>query len=200
MDSTIESEKEIDPMSHKFHEIAPEEWSGNVFEKIGKDWMLVSAEAEAGKPNTMTASWGGAGILWGKPVAFVFLRPQRYTTGLVEQTGSLSLSFFRGDKDPFPTGKYSDVVHTTKLREALRYCGSHSGRDGDKFSAAGITPAYEDGIPYVAEADSVFLCRVLYRSVLEEAKFLSPELLDNYKQKDYHNVYICGIEKILKAE
>ena len=35
------------------------------FEKIGSEWMLISA-AKDGKANTMTASWGGIGVLWGK--------------------------------------------------------------------------------------------------------------------------------------
>lgn len=187
-------------MSHRFHEITPEEWSGNVFEKIGKDWMLVSAEAEAGKPNTMTASWGGVGVLWNKPVAFVFLRPQRYTTGLVDKTGTLSLSFFRGEEDPFPTGRYEDVVHDVKIREALRFCGSRSGRDTDKFRETGLTPAYEDGVPYIAEADSAMICRELYQTELKKSEFLSPEPLSNYPKEDFHRVYVCEIKKVLRAD
>ena len=48
------------------------------FDKIGRQWMLVTAEKD-GRVNTMTASWGGLGVLWGKPVATVYIRPQRYT-------------------------------------------------------------------------------------------------------------------------
>ena len=59
-------------------EIKPEELQKNPFQMIGKEWLLVTAEKE-GKTNTMTASWGGVGIMWGKPVAYVFIRPQRYT-------------------------------------------------------------------------------------------------------------------------
>ena len=33
----------------------------------------------------MTASWGGLGVLWGKPVAFIFLRPTRYTKEFVDK-------------------------------------------------------------------------------------------------------------------
>ena len=29
---------------------------------------------------TMTASWGGVGFLWHKPVSYIFIRPQRYYT------------------------------------------------------------------------------------------------------------------------
>ena len=44
----------------------------NAFDLIGKEWMLVTAGTED-KFNTMTASWGGVGILWNKPVAFLAL-------------------------------------------------------------------------------------------------------------------------------
>ena len=42
--------------------IKPEELDKNVFHMIGKEWLLVTAEKE-GKVNTMTASWGGIGVL-----------------------------------------------------------------------------------------------------------------------------------------
>ena len=38
----------------------------NVFQEIGKNWMLISAKNPEGKVNTMTASWGAMGMLWGK--------------------------------------------------------------------------------------------------------------------------------------
>ena len=56
----------------------------NFFEAIGKEWMLVTAGTKE-KFNTMTASWGGIGWLWNKPVAFVFIRPERYTYEFVEK-------------------------------------------------------------------------------------------------------------------
>ena len=42
--------------------IKPEELDKNVFHMIGREWLLVTAE-KAGKVNTMTASWGGIGVL-----------------------------------------------------------------------------------------------------------------------------------------
>ena len=50
----------------------------DIWDLIGKQWMLVTA-GPADEFNTMTASWGGIGWLWNKPVAFVFIRPERYT-------------------------------------------------------------------------------------------------------------------------
>ena len=37
---------------------------GNVFSLIGEQWMLITA-GTADHCNTMTASWGGLGVLWG---------------------------------------------------------------------------------------------------------------------------------------
>ncbi len=71
-----------------FKEITVKDWNGNVFEKIGKDWMLISAEHE-GNINAMTASWGGMGVLWNKQVVFIFVRPQRYTNTLLSKSDHL---------------------------------------------------------------------------------------------------------------
>ena len=58
--------------------IAIKDLSENFFEVIGKEWMLVTAGSKE-HFNTMTASWGGIGWLWNKPVVFVFIRSERYT-------------------------------------------------------------------------------------------------------------------------
>ena len=169
-----------------FRRISPEELD-NVFRLVGKDWMLLTAagrDAAGREPvNTMTASWGGMGVLWNRPVAFCFIRPQRYTFELTERTDRLSLSFL-GEEH----------------RAALRLCGTKSGRDTDKFAEAGITPAKEDGTPFVGEANLVLFCRKLYADDLKKSAFLDPVLLDNYKQDDFHRVYVCEIEEAYVRE
>ena len=61
-----------------FHEVPIESLEFNPFKKISKQWMLITAGDEK-KSNTMTASWGGLGIMWGKNVATAYIRPNRYT-------------------------------------------------------------------------------------------------------------------------
>ena len=61
-----------------FQSIPADSLSLNPFTSIGKDWMLITA-GDAAQYNTMTASWGGLGFLWNKPVSYIFIRPQRYT-------------------------------------------------------------------------------------------------------------------------
>ena len=164
---------------NRFKEISPYEID-RILSRIGKDWMLISA-ADGERANTMTASWGCMGVLWNKPVAICFIRPQRYTYELTEVSDRLSLSFFDGE-----------------FRDALTLCGRTSGRDGDKFERAGLTKAFlPEGVPYPAEASMVLLCKKLYADDLKKACFLDPSLLSNYAADDFHRVYICEIERVL---
>ena len=165
-----------------FEKISPSEFS-NAFDRIGKDWMLISA-SDGERANTMTASWGGIGILWNKPVVICFIRPQRFTCPMVEASEMLSFAFL-GEEH----------------RAALQYCGRHSGREGDKFSAAGLTLAYaNDGVPYPAEATEVLICKKLFQSEMKEADFLDPSLLSHYPTKDYHKVFVCEIVEVLQRK
>ena len=80
-----------------FKQVKIEDLQLNPWQTIGQDWLLVTAGDEQ-KANTMTASWGGLGVLWHENVAFVFIRPQRYTKGLVASRPVFSRPFFRGPK------------------------------------------------------------------------------------------------------
>ena len=162
-----------------FKEISTSE-IGNVFKLIGKDWMLISAAVD-GKVNSMTASWGNMGVLWRKDVCTVYIRPQRYTYEFVENSDTLTLSFF-----------------SEKYREALNFCGSVSGRDRDKLMEAGLTAAFIDKAPVICEADMVLVCRKLYADDLHPESFISQEPMYTYQNGDFHRFYICEIVKVLK--
>ena len=163
--------------------IAPEALSSNTFEMIGKDWMLITA-TDGEKTNTMTASWGGFGVLWNKPVCFCFVRPQRYTHEFAEKSDKLTLSFFGGD-----------------YKKELGYCGRVSGRDTDKIADCGFGLINDgNGYAYFDQAKIVVCARKLYRDVLREDGFVDSGLLSNYSAGDYHTVYVCEIEKVLVTE
>ena len=72
--------------------ITPQELEQNVFSAVGQQWMLITA-GNAEQCNTMTASWGGLGVLWGKNVATVYIRPQRYTFEFVEHSPYFTLLY-----------------------------------------------------------------------------------------------------------
>jgi len=165
-----------------FRDIAPEAMGGDVFTKIGKDWMLIAA-GNAQSHNMMTASWGGLGVLWNKKVSTIYVRPSRYTYEFLEQGDTYALCFF-------------DESH----REALTYCGRHSGRDGDKCAATGLTPCFDGDAPYFEEASLVLICRTLYKQDMDPAAFLDETLEGNYNGRDYHRIYIGEIVRVLQKE
>ena len=127
--------------------------------------------------NPMTVSWGGVGVLWGKNVATIYVRDSRYTKELIDNGEFFSISFLDDSN-----------------REALNYCGSHSGRDGDKFKAAGLTPAFRHSIPYPDEANFVLLCKKMAAVPITENTFIDPKIKDKwYQDGDMHTMYIGEI-------
>ena len=150
---------------------------------IAKDWMLVTAMKPDGTSNCMTASWGGLGELWGHSVAFIFIRPQRYTHEFSEAGDVMTLTWF-----------------DESMRETLAFCGAKSGREVDKIAACGLTPVADgDGAVYYAEAKRVIKLRKLYSHVLDPDNACDSELFSfHYAQKDYHTMYICEILEVLE--
>lgn len=164
-----------------FHEIDIPALSFNPFTMIDKEWMLITAGNDK-KCNTMTASWGGLGELWRKYVSFIFIRPTRYTLEFLESEEYYSLCFF-----------------DESSRAALNYCGCHSGRDGDKIAAAGLTPVYNEAAPYFAQAKLVFICRKMYGQTIDPAGFIDSSTdTQNYPLKDYHKMFVGSIVKVLQ--
>ncbi|HBU70463.1 MAG TPA: flavin reductase [Elusimicrobia bacterium] len=162
-----------------FKEINPAELKDNVFKLIGADWMLIGA-GNSKAYNMMTASWGGLGVLWNKNVCFCFIRPGRYTYDFMENSVGFGLSFF-GEE----------------YREALNYCGSHSGRSENKALKTGLTPVFEDSKVYFEQARLVLLCDKLYFSDINPMNFIDKAIDANYPKKDYHRMYVGEIKKCL---
>ena len=165
---------------HTFQPYPIELLEMNPFEKIGKEWALVTAGSKQ-KANTMTVSWGGVGVLWGKNVAFIFIRDSRYTKEFIDNGDFFSISFLGKD-----------------YKDALSYCGSHSGRNEDKFANAGLSLGYKHSIPYVDEANLVMLCQKMSATKITEDSFIAPEIKEKwYKDGDMHTMYIAEIIEII---
>ncbi len=164
----------------EFTEIKPDQLTDNPFKLINNDWMLITAGTPE-KFNTMTASWGGLGVLWERKVAYIFIRPNRYTYEFVERSPLFTLSFFNESH-----------------RKALQYCGSHSGRNGDKVKETGLTPVHDKGLVYFNEARLALCCSKLYFQDIEPGRFLDPAINGMYPQKDYHRMYVGEIVKCLR--
>lgn len=162
------------------HEISPNNLEKTPFEMIGKDWMLLTAGDE-NKYNTMTASWGGLGVLWNKNVVFAFVRPQRFTIEFMNDSDYFSCSFF-----------------DESYRNALAYCGKYSGRDVDKAKECNLTPDFTENAPFFKEANTVLVCKKLFMQDMTEDCFIDKTLLSNYENNDYHRVFVGEIVKVLK--
>ncbi len=165
-------------------EISVSELMLNPMTRISDEWMLITAGTEARGWNTMTASWGHLGSLWGHPTSVIYVRPQRYTKGFVDREEYYTLCFFPPEH-----------------HKALAYLGTHSGRDGDKVAATGLTPVSDERGTWFAEASLVLLCRKLYRAPLVEEGFLDPRVVgSHYPEKDFHDLYVGEIVRVLVAE
>ena len=169
-------------------EIDVKELQMNPMTLIAKDWMLVTAGNEERGYNTMTASWGHLGSIWGHggglPTSVIFIRPQRYTKEFVDREELYTLSFF-----------------SEEYKKALGYLGSHSGRDEDKVAKMGLTPVFDVGTTYFSEAKLVLVCRKLYRGSLTEDGFMDKAIVDDcYPNRDFHDFYVGEIVKVLVNE
>ncbi len=163
-------------MNTKLKTLDPKAIRANVFKLIGDDWMLITA-GTLRRWNTMTASWGGLGVLWNKPVAFAFVRPTRHTYSFMERSSRFTLSFF-----------------AARYRQALLFCGTHSGREHDKAAATGLRPFSPiAGTVSFRQARLILVCRKLYTTDLDPARFLDYRIDRNYPNKDYHRLYIGEI-------
>jgi flavin reductase (DIM6/NTAB) family NADH-FMN oxidoreductase RutF len=166
-------------MANTFHEIDPESVTDNAFRLIGKDTMLVTA-GDASSFNTMTAAWGGLGVLWGRNVCYSVIRPTRYTYTFLERFPTYTLSFFGPEH-----------------KEVLTFCGTKSGRDVDKVKETGLTAVVDDGPVYFTQARLVFQCRKIYYQDMIPGNFLNADIEGFYPQKDYHRMYVGEILRCL---
>ena len=167
-------------MNH-FTEIAPVDIRQNPFRTVGREWMLITAGA-LDDFNMMTASWGTWGHLWERDVAICYVRPQRYTYSFMERSATYTLSFF-----------------DAAWRQALDYCGSHSGREVNKPRETGLTPfAAPSGAVAFEQARLILECRKLYFGDIGEAGFVDAQVMESvYRQRDFHRFYVGEIIHVL---
>ena len=167
-----------------FKTINPNEANTDFIKKISEEWLLITAKKPDGKINTMTASWGGIGFMWNKPVCLCVIRPQRYTHEFADAASRITMSFLDSD-----------------MHKALEICGKESGRNCDKISLAGLHPIQDGDIAYFEESSIVYVGRKIYVGKFEENNFIDKSIIGKcYPKSDFHDVYVCEIEKILIKE
>lgn len=159
-----------------YKQIAPDKIPGNIIKMLGDDWMLITAGNDE-KFNMMTASWGGLGRLYEKPVAICFINPMRYTYQLMEKNDTYTLTFY-----------------TEAYRDALRYCGSNSGKSADKVKGSGLTPVTTpEGSKAFSEAWLIIECRKLVSQSLTPEAISNEEVKEQWAGKQLHKMFIGEI-------
>ncbi len=161
------------------------EYDKNIFEELNDNWALLTVGGKDGY-NCMTVSWGAMGVLWNKKVGFIFVRPTRHSYKIIDSTDRFTLSFFDGE-----------------YKDALKKCGSISGKDKDKFKESGLTPIYDVDFDlyYAKEAKYVMKFKKIYYQDIDPNNFVDTDLDGkNYPNKDYHRMYVGEITQFLVKE
>jgi flavin reductase (DIM6/NTAB) family NADH-FMN oxidoreductase RutF len=173
----IMKQKQVIPASSEWRDLSIKDFRGSPSERIGREWMLITVgdtSKDKSGWNTMTASWGGLGVLWSRDVAFIVIRPSRRTYEFANANSLFTLSFF-----------------PAACRKVLNICGSESGRDIDKATKAGLTPiVFDNGAVGFSEASEILICKKLYTHDLDPSHFLDPSIEESYHGTDYHRLFI----------
>lgn len=149
--------------------------------EIGENWGILTGCSGEGF-NSMTVSWGAAGVLWNRPCVFVFVRPGRYTYKFMEDGEYFSLSLM-----------------PENYHAKMSVFGSKSGRDCDKYAESGFHTGFSHGTAYCAEAQTVFICKKTAAGDIAPSWFCDSSIDSAcYPKKDYHRMYVGEIVEILK--
>lgn len=164
------------------HEMDRNNLSCEVFQVFHNATPLVTAGTRENY-NTMTIGWGGLGTLWSKPVCTVYVRPERYTYGFMEQNDYFTVSVF-----------------SKQYQKEMAFCGCMSGRDVDKTKECGFTPCFAQGdAPYFAEAELVLVCKKLYaQDMTEDCLTAAADVLPYYEKGGWHRMYVGEVVQVLK--
>lgn len=110
--------------------------------------VVVATCGPAERPNAITLAWST--VLSHTPALVgISVAMQHYSKELIEEHGAFIVN-----------------VPCADQLDAVIYCGTHSGRDGEKFAPAGITAAPGEVVPaaYIKEFPARLECEV-YKSV-----------------------------------
>ena len=136
--------------------------------------LLLASQGRDGVPNAMVIGWGTVGIIWGKKIFTVLVRPSRHTFSRLAESDSFSVNL------PAPA-----------LYDAVDFCGSRSGRDYNKFAECNITAESSQTVtaPSIAESPIIYECQIVHVNDVINAS-LAPQIVSGaYPSGDFHRIY-----------
>ena len=136
--------------------------------------LLLATSGADGKANAMTIGWGMVGVIWGKPIFTVLVRPSRHTYKLLEESDSFTV-----------------CVPAQAQFEAVDFCGTRSGRDYDKFRECNmaVEPSTQISAPGIAGCSVIYECQVVHTNDVIPANLTDEIKTSAYAGGDFHRVY-----------
>ena len=147
--------------------------------------LLLVSVGRDGRPNVMTIGWGLLGVMWREPFFVVAVRHSRYTHKLLEETGEFTVN-----------------VPEEGMEEVLRYCGTVSGRDYDKFAEKGLRPVPGRDVraPSIEGCPIHYECRTAFKVEVEPGALERELEVEVYPSRDYHTLYYGRILGVYARE
>ena len=178
-----------------FAQVEPKELERNVFAAIGDDWMEICAgDGATKKANAMTASWGGMGIMWGQPVAFIVVRGQedRATRKILDEQPLFSLCFL-GEEHAEAKG-YLGRVHGWDDPTKIESAGLHTGWCGTELEYDAERRGDHAHTPFIEESQTVLICEKMCAAELTQDCILDPAVWEKwYSDITPHTLFVAKI-------
>ncbi|MBR2825696.1 MAG: flavin reductase family protein [Solobacterium sp.] len=166
------------------------EYSQTIIQALPKGILLTTKVED--KVNSMVIGWGTIGIIWGRPIFITYVREGRYTRELLDKSLEFTIN----------------TPLTEDVSNALRICGTQSGKKIDKIKECSFTllDGERVSVPAIQEFPLTLECKVLYRqpqvleNIPEEIRVRAyPQDVDSSNpgaNKDFH---ICYYGEIVNA-
>ena len=154
-------------------ELRPFEAYEKFINVLAEPGALLGVIDNEGRPNLMAIGWCSIGLIWGKPVCTVLVRPTRHSYTCLE-----AVRQFTVNAGGVPA-------------EAVTLCGTVSGRNDDKFKAAGITAGMAKMVkaPIINQCALHYECKVVHYNDIEPMNLYRRIIDDCYSQGNFHRVY-----------
>ena len=153
------------------------ECASEILNRMRHGGVLCTVADNDGEQNVLTLGWGQIGPFYhGHPVLTIAVSPPRYSWRFLEAVPEFVIA-----------------VPDDTLRAAAKLCGTKSGRNLDKFAAAGLTrvPSAHVRAPSILESPINVECRI-YASVAPPHMLLTPEHRQ-HPVEEQHTIYFAEV-------
>ncbi|KPK76132.1 MAG: hypothetical protein AMJ79_08105 [Phycisphaerae bacterium SM23_30] len=155
-------------------DLDPFAYLSEFYKLLSSPGALLVTQGWEDRPNVMAIGWAHIGIVWSKPVCIVYVRPSRHSYTCLEQQRQFTVN-----------------TVTRDMAEMVELCGTVSGRERDKFTAAKLSavPSKKVKPPVIEQGILHYECRVVHYSEVQPANLHREIIVSRYAEGDFHRVY-----------